>query len=333
MGGDGSQGLLPSKYPGLLPGNLFSIVEDICRESIWAFRSVRDLGRILVGCSYTSGISQGRSPGWLPAWLPTGDGLADRFARRRPSAFRPDIGPGRHAIFERRALLPSALACDWLLPLLSRLLSAQSRSLSAGSGSWLIWPQDHRTLDGLMDYRTVQVCPGLGHLVQQPGCDEGDRAVRRQRVNPEPAVPLPFGPAGPGFAQDQILVVVAVVSRSRPIGAGPGPTAIGVQDAQPEGQVRVRVGARVAGRVEGACAPGELPVMHPRMDGELETVRVGLHAAHGHGQLIGADQEQSDGGKPGDYAVWPWCPGRPSAPLRRDVKEAHAITLIRQSAA
>jgi hypothetical protein len=73
--------------------------------------------------------------------------------------------------------------------------------------------------------------------------------------------------------------------------------------------------------------------MYPRMDGELETVRVGLHAAHGHGQLIGTDQEQSDGGKPGDYAVWPWCPGRPSAALRRDVKETHAIRLFRQSAA
>ena len=70
--------------------------------------------------------------------------------------------------------------------------------------------------------------------------------------------------------------------------------------------------------------------MHPGMDGELEPVRVGLHTAHSHGQLIGADQEQPGSGKPGDYAVWP---GRPSGPLRRDVKEAHAIRLFRQSAA
>ena len=45
--------------------------------------------------------------------------------------------------------------------------------------------------------------------------------------------------------------------------------------------------------------------MHPRMDGELEPVRVGLHTAHSHGQLIGADQEQPGSGKPWDYAVWP----------------------------
>ena len=110
-----------------------------------------------------------------------------------------------------------------------------------------------------MDYRAVQVCPGLGHLVQQPGCDEGDRAVRWQRVNPELAVPLALGPAGAGFAENQILVVVAVVNRPRPKGAGPGPAAIGVQDAQPQGQVRVRVGARVGGRVEGARAQGSCP--------------------------------------------------------------------------
>jgi hypothetical protein len=85
-----------------------------------------------------------------------------------------------------------------------------------------------------MDYRAVQVCPGLGHLVQQPGCDEGNRAVRWQRVNPEPAVPLALGPAGAGFAENQILVVVAVINRPRPKGAGPGPAAIGVQDAQPQ---------------------------------------------------------------------------------------------------
>src|ERR1700721_2560685 len=106
-----------------------------------------------------------------------------------------------------------------------RDLARRPRSLSAGSGSWLIWPQGHRALDGLMDYRAVQVCPGLGHLVQQPGCDEGNRAVRWQRVNPEPAVPLALGPAGAGFAEHQILVVVAVINRPRPKGAGPGPAA------------------------------------------------------------------------------------------------------------
>src|ERR1700723_1132846 len=178
-----------------------------------------------------------------------------RHRRTTVRFFGPDMAPRRHAIFYRWPLLPGAVAFHPLL------LSSRPRSLSAGSGSWLIWPQGHRALDGLMDYRAVQVCPGLGHLVQQPGCDEGNRAVRWQRVNPEPAVPLALGPAGAGFAENQILVVVAVINRPRPKGTGPGPAAIGVQGSQPQGQVRVPVGARVGGRVEGARAPGELPVV------------------------------------------------------------------------
>ena len=84
--------------------------------------------------------------------------------------------------------------------------------------------------------------------------------------------------------------------------------------------------------------PDEPLMMQPRMDGELEAVRVGQRVADGNGYLIGADQEQSGGGKPGDYAVWPHPvriprpvePGR--HPLRSVVKEAHATRLFRRSA-
>jgi hypothetical protein len=44
------------------------------------------------------------------------------------------MAPRRHAIFERWTLLPCAVACHLLL----LLLSSRPRSLSAGSGSWLI---------------------------------------------------------------------------------------------------------------------------------------------------------------------------------------------------
>jgi hypothetical protein len=45
---------------------------------------------------------------------------------RRPSVFRPDISPSRRAPCERVAVSPVAVACRWLLLLLSRLLSAQA---------------------------------------------------------------------------------------------------------------------------------------------------------------------------------------------------------------
>ena len=94
------------------------------------FRSVRDLGRIPVGCSCPSGISEGCSPGWLPAWLPS-DGLADRFARRRPSASQAGHIPSCDGSYACYALLPVAAACGWSLLLLSRLLSALPPSLLA----------------------------------------------------------------------------------------------------------------------------------------------------------------------------------------------------------
>ena len=91
------------------------------------FRSVRDLGRILVGCSYPSGTSQGRSPGWLPAWFPMSEVLADRFGCRGPCAFQAGHIPSWRGSCERYALLPVAAGGRWSLLLLSPLLSIAVR--------------------------------------------------------------------------------------------------------------------------------------------------------------------------------------------------------------
>src|SRR5580693_5766880 len=108
-----------------------------------------------------------------------------------------------------------------------------------------------------MDDRAVQLGPRLRHLVQQPGHHEGDRAGRWQWVSPEAAIPLAVGPTGADFAQDQVLAV-SFINRYRAVAAGPGPAAIGVPDAQPEGQFRLLAGARVGQRINWALAPDEL---------------------------------------------------------------------------
>jgi hypothetical protein len=200
------------------------------------------------------------------------------------------------------------------------------------SRRWLIRPQDHRALGGFMDHRTIQLCMCLGHLVQQPRCDEGDRAAWWKRMNPEATVPLALGAAGANFEQDQVLTVGAM-SRYGAVAAGPGSAAIGVLDAQAESLFRLPC-ARVGERVERTFAPDEFPFTEPRMDGELEAIRVGGHTAHGDGHVVVADQEHFGRGKSGNYAVWPH-PGRVSRPLelgsrplRSGFKEAHAIRLF-----
>jgi hypothetical protein len=119
---------------------------------------------------------------------------------------------------------------------------------------------------------------------------------------------LALASAGADFLKDQVLAAV-IISRYWPVAAGPGPAAIGIQDAQPEGLFRYQPCARVGDRVERALAPDELLITQSRMDGELEAVRVSQSVAHGNGYLIGAGKEQSNGSKPGDYTVWP-PPGR-----------------------
>lgn len=188
-----------------------------------------------------------------------------------------------------------------------------------------------------MDNRAVQLCPSLVHPIQQPRRDEGDRPVWWQRVNPELAVPLALVPTGAGFLEDQVLAV-GVINSYRLVAPGPGPAAIGVQDTQPEGLFRYLPCARVGIRIEGAFAPDELLMMQSRVDGELEAVRVDQRVAHDNGYLIGADQEQSGAGKPGDDTGRSRPVSAPGSvepgtrPLRSVVKEAHATRLFRRPA-
>src|SRR5262249_49876453 len=123
-------------------------------------------------------------------------------------------------------------------------------------------------------------------------------------MNPETAVPLAICAAGADLAQDQ-LPAVSFIDRYRTMAAGSGPAAIGGPGAQPEGQVRCLPRARVGERVQWALAPDELLVTQPRIDGELEAVRVAKHIAYGHGYLVGAGQEQADRGKAGHDTVRP----------------------------
>ena len=156
-------------------------------------------------------------------------------------------------------------------------------------------------------------------------------------MNPELAIPLALAPTGADFPEDQVLAV-GVLNRYRPVAAGPGPAAIGVHDTQPESLFRYLPCAGVGTRIEGAFAPDELLMMQSRVNGELEAVRVGQGVAHDNGYLVGANQEQSGGGKPGDYTVGPRPVRIPGSveprrhPLRSVVKKAHATSVFRRSA-
>jgi hypothetical protein len=71
-------------------------------------------------CPTTRGRSTRITPGTSSkASGPTGDGLADQFARRRSSAFRPDVSPSRHTKCECSCVLPTTDVCRWLVLLLS----------------------------------------------------------------------------------------------------------------------------------------------------------------------------------------------------------------------
>ena len=156
-------------------------------------------------------------------------------------------------------------------------------------------------------------------------------------MNPELAVPLALGPTGADFLDDQVLAV-GVINRYWPVGSGPGPAAIGVQETKPEGLFRCLPGAGIGIRIEGAFAPDELLMMQSRMDGELEAVRVDQRVAHGNGYLIGADQEQSGAGESRDDTGGPRPVPTPgpvepgTRPLQSVIKEAHATRLFRRSA-
>ena len=157
-----------------------------------------------------------------------------------------------------------------------------------------------------------------------------------KRVKPEATIPLAVGPAGADSRR----------SRSSPSASSTGigrwlcfgPAAIGVEDAQPEGQFRFLPGAWVSERVERALAPDELLVTQPGIDGELEAVRVAELRCHGNGRLIGAGQEHADRARPGITPLAA-APGRmPAGGSTEEAaapecgEEVHANRLFRRSA-
>src|ERR1700730_10578813 len=109
-------------------------------------------------------------------------------------------------------------------------------------------------------------------------------------MNPRVAIPLPIGSAAANFQEGQVLASGSISRPGRAIAGSPGPMAVGVEDAQPKRLFRRLPGARVCGGVDRGNAPREILVTHAGMNGELETVRVGAHAADGDGDLISTDQ-------------------------------------------
>src|SRR5260370_10321745 len=101
----------------------------------------------------------------------------------------------------------------------------------------LIWPQGQCVTGSLADRRAVHVSAGLGHPVLEPRRDEGHRALRWQRVQPEVTVPPAVAAAGAVLEQDQ-LPGLGVVREHRAPAGGSRPTAIGVEDAQPQSLIR-----------------------------------------------------------------------------------------------
>ena len=164
----------------------------------------------------------------------------------------------------------------------------------------LFWPQGHRPLGRRADRRAVKFRRGFGDTVLGPGRHEGHRALGRQRVDPEVAVPPAGIAAAPALKQDQPPGIGVVIKKRVP-GGGRGAAAIGIHHPQPQ---------RIAGlppappppvlfqRIGGTW-PGLVLVPQARVQGELKPVRVGADAADGHRDLLGAYQLTSAGTDPG----------------------------------
>ena len=116
-------------------GEYLLIRSSMCSHSD-RFGSVRDLGRSPVGCSYLSGISEGRSPRWLPAWLPN-DGVADRFARADRPFFRRSgrqVDADRTSVVKRRRSLLLAVCCCCCCQAGQTPIKTTEQTRSAGLG-------------------------------------------------------------------------------------------------------------------------------------------------------------------------------------------------------
>ena len=96
-------------------------------------------------------------------------------------------------------------------------------------------------------------------------------------MNPEVTVPLTIGPATADFEEGKVLAVG--FTSLRVAASGRGSAAIGVQDSQPERLFRCLPCTQVRDRVGRGPAPWEILVAYPRVDGELEAVRIGTQTA------------------------------------------------------
>src|SRR5689334_5211207 len=123
-------------------------------------------------------------------------------------------------------------------------------------------------------------------------------------MNPEVTVPLTIRSAAADFEEGQVLAAGFFTSL-RVAADGRGPAAIGVQDAQPKRLFRCLPCTRIRDRVGRGHAPWQVLVTDPRVDGELEAVRIGAQAADSDGHLIGADHRHRGRGYGRDYPVRP----------------------------
>ena len=146
----------------------------------------------------------------------------------------------------------------------------------------LLWPQGHRPLGRRADRRAVEFHAGFGDPVLGPGRHEGHRALRRQWVDPDVAVPPAGIAAAPALKQDQ-PPGVGVVIKERVPGGGRGAAAVGIHDTQPQRIAGLRPAPPppVLFQRIGGTWPGLILVPQARVQGELKPVRVGPDAADG----------------------------------------------------
>src|SRR5580693_7727573 len=149
---------------------------------------------VSVWCTSTSPLSA------APRKLPTaGTGTSSPRSVREP--------PGRHP--DRTVRPASRTLPAW--PAGLALSTGMPRDFLAPPGAThlrcrLFRPQAHRTCGGRPDRGTIQVGPGLGDALIEPGRDQGHWPAGRERVNPEVPVAGAAAAAAPALPQHQAPV-------------------------------------------------------------------------------------------------------------------------------
>jgi hypothetical protein len=109
-------------------------------------------------------------------------------------------------------------------------------------------------------------------------------------MNPEVTVPLTIGAVTADFEKAQLL---AGFTSLQVAASDRGSAAIGVKDSQPERLFRCLPCTQVRDRVGRGLAPWEILVAYPRVDGELEAVRISTQTAYGDGRLKKSSRHQA----------------------------------------